>query len=29
MWRHRQNLAAGDLMHLVAGERAEAKPGHL
>jgi len=28
MWRHRQNLAAGDLMHLVAGERAEAKPGH-
>jgi MFS family permease len=29
MWRHRQNLAAGGLMHLVAGERAEAKPGHL
>ena len=29
MWRHRQNLAAGDLMHLVAGERVEAKaPGH-
>ena len=29
MWRHRQNLAAGDLMHLVSGERAEAKaPGH-
>jgi len=29
MWRHRHNLAAGDLMHLVAGERVEAKaPGH-
>jgi MFS transporter, LPLT family, lysophospholipid transporter len=29
IWRHRQNLAAGDLMHLVAGERVEAKvPGH-
>jgi LPLT family lysophospholipid transporter-like MFS transporter len=29
MWRHRQNLAAGDLMHLVAGERVEVKaPGH-
>jgi MFS family permease len=28
MWRHRQNLAAGDLMHLVAGERAEPKAGH-
>jgi MFS family permease len=28
MWRHRQNLAAGDVMHLVAGDHAEAK-GHL
>ncbi|HEV8255687.1 MAG TPA: lysophospholipid transporter LplT [Casimicrobiaceae bacterium] len=27
MWRHRQNLAAGDVMHLVAGDHAEAK-GH-
>jgi MFS transporter, LPLT family, lysophospholipid transporter len=25
MWRHRLNLAAGDLLHLVAAERAEAK----
>jgi MFS transporter, LPLT family, lysophospholipid transporter len=29
MWRHRQNLAAGDVMHLVAGEPAEAKIGQL
>jgi MFS family permease len=28
MWRHRQNVAAGDLMHLVGGERAEPKAGH-
>jgi LPLT family lysophospholipid transporter-like MFS transporter len=27
MWRHRLNLAAGDLLHLVAVERSEAKPG--
>jgi LPLT family lysophospholipid transporter-like MFS transporter len=27
MWRHRLNLAAGDLLHLVAVERAEAKAG--
>jgi len=25
IWRHRRNLAAGDLLHLVASERAEAK----
>jgi MFS family permease len=29
MWRHRQNLAAGDVMHLVAGDHAEAKVGQL
>ena len=29
MWRHRQNLAAGDVMHLVAGDHAEAKIGQL
>jgi hypothetical protein len=29
MWRHRQNLAAGDVMHLVAGDQAEAKVGQL
>ena len=29
MWRHRQNLAAGDVMHLVAGDQAEAKLGQL
>ncbi len=29
MWRHRQNLAAGDVMHLVAGAHAEAKVGQL
>jgi MFS transporter, LPLT family, lysophospholipid transporter len=29
MWRHRRNLAAGDLLHLVAVERAEAKAGRL
>ena len=28
MWRHRQNLAAGDVMHLIV-ERAEAKAGQL
>ncbi len=28
-WRHRQNLAAGDVMHLVAGDHAEAKIGQL
>ena len=27
MWRHRMNLAAGDLLHLVSVERTEAKPG--
>ena len=27
MWRHRMNLAAGDLTHLIAGERAEPTPG--
>ena len=27
MWRHRQNLAAGDVMHLVASDHAEAKAG--
>ena len=27
MLRHRRNLAAGDLLHLVAVERAEAKTG--
>jgi MFS transporter, LPLT family, lysophospholipid transporter len=27
MWRHRMNLAAGDLLHLVALEHAEAKAG--
>jgi LPLT family lysophospholipid transporter-like MFS transporter len=26
-WRHRKNLASGDLLHLVAVERREAKPG--
>jgi len=26
-WRHRKNLASGDLLHLVAVDRAEAKPG--
>ena len=26
-WRHRKNLASGDLLHLVAVERTEAKPG--
>jgi MFS family permease len=26
-WRHRHNLAGGDLLHLVSVERAEAKPG--
>jgi hypothetical protein len=25
MWRHRLNLATGDLLHLVAAERAEVK----
>src|SRR5437588_152634 len=29
MWRHRQNLAAGDVMHLVASDHAEAKVGQL
>ncbi len=29
MWRHRHNLATGDLRHLIAVERAEAKPGRL
>ncbi|MEP6941902.1 MAG: lysophospholipid transporter LplT [Betaproteobacteria bacterium] len=28
MWRHRINLAAGDLTHLISGERAEPTPGH-
>ena len=28
MWRHRVNLAAGDLLHLVAVERAEPGSGH-
>ncbi|HSS71100.1 MAG TPA: lysophospholipid transporter LplT [Casimicrobiaceae bacterium] len=28
-WRHRKNLASGDLLHLVAVERTEAKPGRL
>ena len=27
MWRHRLNLASGDLLHLVSVERTEAKPG--
>ncbi len=27
MWRHRVNLASGDLRHLLAGERAEPTPG--
>jgi MFS transporter, LPLT family, lysophospholipid transporter len=27
MWRHRVNLASGDLMHLVAADRAEPTPG--
>jgi LPLT family lysophospholipid transporter-like MFS transporter len=27
MWRHRLNLAGGDLLHLVSVERTEAKPG--
>jgi hypothetical protein len=27
MWRHRVNLASGDLMHLIAAERAEPTPG--
>jgi MFS family permease len=28
MWRHRLNLAAGDLLHLVTTERPEARPGN-
>jgi MFS transporter, LPLT family, lysophospholipid transporter len=28
-WRHRKNLASGDLLHLVAVEHTEAKPGRL
>ena len=27
MWRHRVNLASGDLMHLIAADRAEPTPG--
>ena len=29
MWRHRHNLAAGDVLHLASPERAEAKPHRL
>jgi hypothetical protein len=29
MWRHRVNLAAGDLMHLIAADRVEPAPTRL
>jgi len=29
MWRHRHNLAAGEIVHLTSAERADAKPGRL